>query len=225
MQEYPFGKNDIPPSSAFAGQLNGNIIWGTPVQLPNFYANYSVAYDKPMVVAETGAFYNLCDVFPGRMGCAANANGPTQLQVKSAWWQQAFNLMDAPQGPSIATAFPNIKLISWYDVTMRQVEASGNTVDWDVSQQADLRTAFVQYIQTPLVDANGQSIQYWKFAGDWRNQEGLVLPSFSPPPSSPPHPRPPKSPNSTHPKPKSPKHKSPKPPKSPTSKVGRRFMM
>lgn len=50
--------------------------------LPNFYEIYSAtngSHQKPMAIPETGSLWDL-DKLTGA--------APTELQVKSAWWQQ-----------------------------------------------------------------------------------------------------------------------------------------
>ena len=77
--------------------------------LPNFYQIYSATngkHGKPMAIPETGALWDLD---------AIRGGAPTELQVKSTWWQQVWccviengcNLSIARQlseGPLVPTA-------------------------------------------------------------------------------------------------------------------------
>lgn len=168
MQTYPFGLNQVPVNGSFGGQLIGKLPWAKNITLPNFYNDYSIKYDKPVAVAETGAFYNLCDTNTSAVGCNVNWQGPPQMAVKSSWWQQAFNLQGGGWGQSIPITFPNIKLIGWYDSALPTSDAGGNTVDWRVTADPTMCAAFKSFISQPFYNATGAASQYWKFGWDWR---------------------------------------------------------
>lgn len=52
----------------------------------DFYGRFcnDKVHNKPMVITETSAMYN-----------PSNANGQTDYQIKSNWWQQVFNVQGA----------------------------------------------------------------------------------------------------------------------------------
>ena len=59
----------------------------TGAGLSNFYGRFcnDSVHDKPMIITETSAEY-----------VPSNANGESDFQIKSNWWQQVFNV----QGPT-----------------------------------------------------------------------------------------------------------------------------
>jgi hypothetical protein len=132
--DYPWLENEMPPAASFAkslfGKHQGNI--------PNFYLRYCAGAirKKPMVVPETSAFYNTERV------------GPAEIAIKRAWWQQVFNLGADKLSPDIPTTFPKLKCIGWFDEFKRESVAQNNLIDWRISANEEIRTAFVGNLRT-----------------------------------------------------------------------------
>lgn len=191
----------MPLYQSYSGLITGNIPWYPTLKLPNFYSNYSAKYNKPFAVPQTAAFYNLCDKNKTAYGCNLNANGPSQKELKEAWWEQVYSVSDGTYGPSIPSKFPNLKLVTWYDAVVQQPEAGGNTVDWSFSKDKSLRTAFIAFVYSPYYGTSSKAGRYWLFGPDFRAQVPLPKVATSPPPK-PKRPPPRKSPSRKSPPPK-----------------------
>jgi len=167
-QTYPYGQNVLPVPNIFANQMTGRAtqLPASPA-LPNFYKMFSVAQNKPFVVAETAAFVNMCDNNKAS-ACAQQVNPPSEYSIKQAWWEQIFNLDGSNGSESIADNFPNIKIITWFDHRKIEAEAWGNTVDWTVSINPDDIAGFTQQVKTPLVKPGQAPVKYWQFGDDLR---------------------------------------------------------
>lgn len=108
---------------------------------------------KYMGIAETGARFVVCDTSPWTPMCQAYRNAgqtPTELAIKSSWWSQLF-------GTGTIAAFPRLKLIHWFDIR-KNWEYQGNTVDWSVTLNPTVRTAFFNFLSSA---AGGSG--YWRF--------------------------------------------------------------
>jgi len=137
---YPWLENELPEPNSFAAQLTGNYSGGNGDQtaLPDFYASYCAdgVHDKPLVIPETAAFFN------------TNQPGPGELAIKRAWWRQVFNISgDRPEAVDVATRFPKLKCVNWFDHLKPEAEARGQWIDWRISAWAPVRSAFIDEIR------------------------------------------------------------------------------
>lgn len=123
------GYNQVPYDMKWA-QVNGI---GNPV--PNFHDIFAVGHDKPMMVAETSAFYDPAD---------RNGGGAEEAAIKQAWIDQVYNLTD-PDNVKINEAFPKIHLICWFSQLKPEAEVGGD-VDWRVH----LNPAVVSYYSSVI---------------------------------------------------------------------------
>ncbi|KAK9822843.1 hypothetical protein WJX81_002084 [Elliptochloris bilobata] len=74
----------------------------------DFYGPYAAARNKPMSITETAALWNPAP--------DSRASAPSELQVKSLWWEQVLNAgSDTTNALSLATHFPLIKMTHWFD--------------------------------------------------------------------------------------------------------------
>ncbi len=105
---------------------------------------------KYMAIGETAARFVECDTAPWTTMCQAYRGTPTELAIKTSWWSQLF-------GTNTISAFPRLKLIHWFDIRKAR-EYQGNTVDWTVTRDQSIRTAFLNFFSTP---AGGSG--YWRF--------------------------------------------------------------
>jgi hypothetical protein len=116
---YPWFENEMPLPDNFAGSLTGKY----QGNVPNFYDEYCVRRGKPLAIPETAAFYN------------TEQPGPDPLLLKQAWWRQVF---------SATSRFPKLKCINWFDEFKREGVAQSNWIDWRVSADSRIRTAFLR---------------------------------------------------------------------------------
>ena len=65
---------------------------------------------------------------------APGAGGAAELDIKRAWWEQLFS-------PDLATEFPQLKMINWFEWDKNEVEVKGR-VDWTVTNTPAVREAF-----------------------------------------------------------------------------------
>ncbi len=116
---YPWFENEMPLPDNFAGSLTGNY----QGNVPNFYDEYCVRRGKPLAIPETAAFYN------------TEQPGPDPLLLKQSWWRQVF---------AATRQFPKLKCINWFDELKREGVAQSNWIDWRVSADAAICTAFLR---------------------------------------------------------------------------------
>jgi hypothetical protein len=116
---YPWLENEMPVPNSFADSLLG--INQGPAS--NFYEEYCVKHGKPLMIPETAAFYN------------TEQPGPSELLLKQAWWQQVF---------AARSQFPKLKCINWFDEFKQEGVAQGNWIDWRVSADPRICSAFVR---------------------------------------------------------------------------------
>jgi hypothetical protein len=96
---YPWTENELPERNKFAASLTGtyNGKGGDERSVPNFYERYAMRHNKPMVVAETSALYR-----------PSAKRGPSDLAIKSAWWDQVF-------APFLSARFPRLIGVLWFE--------------------------------------------------------------------------------------------------------------
>lgn len=126
--DFPWLENELPAPDSFARSLTGNFQGA----IPNFYARYCLdpARQKPMLIAETAAFYN------------TQMPGPAELSIKQAWWTQVF---------AAATQFPMVKCINWFDELKRESIAQNHLIDWRVSATPEIRAPFLHDLSATSV--------------------------------------------------------------------------
>lgn len=136
---YPWGENVIPPKDYFFKALTSSNNSNN-----GFYRLYSEGKGKPMIVTETAALYNQCDVRPGTGTCQVNTkhgwlNRQREYEIKSAWWEQVFSMNTLKE-------FPNIRIISWFNVKKRESEVQWNTIDWTMYSTRNIKRGFLNHI-------------------------------------------------------------------------------
>lgn len=109
---YPWGENEIPPEGRFAAQITGRPTGAHDDErtLPDFYATWSEARDKPMAIIETAALYDPA------------GGGPPADEVKGTWFRQVFS-------DETRRAFPRLGLISWFEWAKQEAEVDA-WIDW-----------------------------------------------------------------------------------------------
>jgi hypothetical protein len=131
---WPYGENEVPEPGKFAQQLRGtytgNGLYEDQSALPDFYQAFALGHGKPMAVTETGALYNETPPQPGA----------TELDVKTAWVDQVYSA-------AARTAFPQVKMVNWFEVRKYESEASG-IVDWRATANAAVLSALTARVST-----------------------------------------------------------------------------
>lgn len=118
--EYPWGENEVAPPTRFADALRGRPsgAHAGEVAVPDFYATYAEGHDKPMAIIETAALYDPA------------GDGPTEAEVKGAWFGQVF-------GEATRDEFPRIDLLSWFEWEKEEPEVGGR-IDWRLTGVPEL---------------------------------------------------------------------------------------
>lgn len=123
---YPWGENEIPTPNKFKQKLTGTYktteLDETPV--PNFYALFADGHNKPFVLSETGALYN-----------SSRADGASNFDIKSEWWQQLFD-------PTLAVQFPRLKMMLWFEYQKQEKDTGEAIIDWRVTKDRLILDAF-----------------------------------------------------------------------------------
>lgn len=132
---FPGLNNELPAPAGFAWTLTGH---GPDNPVPDFYARYCAdgVHHKPCMLPETGAFYN------------SQKPGANEFAIKEGWWKEVFNLAgDQDFGPDVATHFPKLKCITWFDHYKSEGVAGEQWIDWRVSAHPLIRSAFVKAVR------------------------------------------------------------------------------
>lgn len=117
---HPWGENEIPEAGAFAARLTGTYDGanGDETAVPDFYADYVDAHEKPMAITETAALWDPA------------GPGPDEAAIVSTWFEQVF-------GPDVHGRFPRLRMINWFEWRKDEAEV-GTTIDWRLSGGPDL---------------------------------------------------------------------------------------
>ena len=133
-------RNVVPGSDDFATRLRGTDGSGAP----DFSGTYASA-ERPLVI-QTAAFYS------------ASASGPSELEVKSAWWRQVEAAVAS--GP-----FADIGAVIWQETATTRGVVGETVIDWSVSLSSDaVRSAFVSDLRAsdlvlgPVREPSGASV-------------------------------------------------------------------
>ncbi len=131
---YPWGENEMPPPGAFAAMLQGRDTGAhaDALAVPDFYAEYVVGHDRPMAIVETAILYD-----------PAAKDGPTEADLKTAWFQQVF-------GPSTRTAFPRIRMLNWFEWRKKESEV-GRVIDWRLGSDPALARSLFDAVPGRLI--------------------------------------------------------------------------
>jgi hypothetical protein len=110
---HPWGENEMPEENKFIAQLTGdyNGLNGDDSAIPDFYEIFYTTHKKPIAIPETAALFN------------STRSGPTELEIKQAWWRQ---VLDA----ELLAAYPGIKMINWFEWMKPEREIDGEIIDW-----------------------------------------------------------------------------------------------
>ncbi|MFS0795119.1 OpgC family protein [Microbacterium sp. 1P10AE] len=142
-------RNVVPGSDDFVSRLRGTDGSGAP----DFAAIYPSA-QRPLVI-QTAAFYS------------GSAPGPSELEVKSAWWRQIEAAVDAQQVPYLGA-------VIWQETATTRGVVGETVIDWSVTLTSDtVRSAFVNDLRAsdlvlgPVRDATGSAADTTRADGIW----------------------------------------------------------
>ncbi|KAI8908789.1 glycoside hydrolase superfamily [Powellomyces hirtus] len=117
--------NSLPPTSRDANGTNGTSFESIFASLRWSLYSFALKREKPIVVGETGIGYlNGPGVRPS----------PTELEVKSTWWNQVYNT-------TLLKKYPLIRAIVWYDYAL-PIPNTPLTLDYSISRNETIMTAF-----------------------------------------------------------------------------------
>ena len=144
--------NDIPSVGKFDSKF------------ARFYA-LSASHCKPVLVAETGSLWS------------PDFGGPSELSVKSAWWDQVYDAAHVTEYPLLVGAV-------WFELVKQEhtVGQNGNdesTVDWRVllTNSSEVVAAFKNKLHTFPIDA-------------WSTHKAVETPLHTPMPNAATHTQP-----------------------------------
>lgn len=124
---YLSGTNVVPKEGKFLQQLTGtyNGVGGDERNVPDFYADYGTARNKPVAIPETAALS-----IPSR-------GGDDELAIKQAWWRQLFD-------PAIPRDYPALKMVNWIEWEKLEVDLDVKAeVNWTVAKEDTVRDAYI----------------------------------------------------------------------------------
>lgn len=149
---YPWFENEIPEAGKFHAQLRGeyNGLNGDDRAAPDFYEQYGVTRGKPVAIPETAAMYN------------TETGGADERVMKQTWWRQVFS-------DETFTDFPQVKLISWFEVRKQETEIQNKVVNWGVTLDPHTLLPFREDVGT----------QALIFAGEVDSIRQVFLPAIS----------------------------------------------
>jgi hypothetical protein len=125
------GYNETPSPDKWA-QANGI---GNP--MVNFHEEFAVKRNKPMMIAETSAFFDTADTRGG---------GGEEAEIKTAWIRQVYNESDTSL-VSLRKDLPKIGAIFWFNVEKFESETS-SVVDWRLSKNSETAVFYNQIVKT-----------------------------------------------------------------------------
>jgi len=131
---YPWGENEMPPAGSFAAMLGGQAdgAHADARKIPDFYKVYVEGHDRPMAIVETAILYD-----------PAATNGPTEADLKTAWFHEVF-------GPSTRAAFPRIRMLNWFEWRKKESEVR-RVIDWRLGSDPALARSLLDAVPGWLI--------------------------------------------------------------------------
>ncbi|MBF0100458.1 MAG: hypothetical protein HQK77_06070 [Desulfobacterales bacterium] len=123
------GYNQIPDSQKWA---DANGLTGA---IQNFHEIFAVGHQKPMMISETAAFFDLNDIKGG---------GASENDIKTEWIKQVYNLND-PNLSKLDMDLPNLKAICWFNQAKFETEFNG-IVDWRLDSNLSVAQVYQNII-------------------------------------------------------------------------------
>ncbi|MCS5497103.1 OpgC domain-containing protein [Cnuibacter physcomitrellae] len=110
--------NTVPPDDELLTALTGG---GRPDL--DFYGRFAEEDAHPMLI-ETAAFFS------------PSAAGPSELEIKQAWWRQVLEAVDSGDLDRLAA-------VVWRDTTTTRGVVGESVIDWSISLDPAIRAAFL----------------------------------------------------------------------------------
>ena len=110
---YPWGENELPRPKTFERLLRG-VDTGAQTgakSVPDLYATYADGHAKPLAIVETAILYD-----------PAAKKGPSETQLKTAWFDEVFSTRTRAE-------FPRIGMINWFEWRKQESEVR-RLIDW-----------------------------------------------------------------------------------------------
>lgn len=133
-------RNVVPAGDVFTSRLTGTDGSGAP----DFAGTYASA-SRPLVI-QTAAFYS------------NSVPGPSELDVKSAWWRQIEAAVDTGQ-------VPHLGAVIWQETATTRGVVGETVIDWSATLTSDaVRSAFVSDLRAsdlvlgPVRDTSGSAV-------------------------------------------------------------------
>ena len=133
---WAWSENELPEPGQFNTQLTGtyNGLQGDQRGVPDFYARYAVAHNKPLAIAETSALYNM-----------SRSDGASNYDIKMNWANQVF-------APEVAAQFPRLKLLLWFEHAKEEIGTVG-LLDWSVTRDPQILAGYQSVLPSRLIFA------------------------------------------------------------------------
>ncbi len=136
------GYNQVPDTSYWA-RANGI---GDPTTA-NFHDLIAAPHNKPMMIAETSAFYDPTDFLNRRL--VPPVTGPAEEDIKVRWVREVYNLIGDEVGPDIRQAMPMLKSINWFNQLKFEAEVHTN-VSWRLQDNLIVRSLYQTITADPF---------------------------------------------------------------------------
>ncbi|MFL5687037.1 MAG: glycoside hydrolase family 26 protein [Chloroflexota bacterium] len=124
---YPWGENELPRPGTFEKLIRGADTGAHEggATVPDLYKTYADGHDKPLAVIETAILYD-----------PAATAGPSENELKSAWFEQVYS--DATR-----TEFPRIGMLNWFEWRKEESEV-GRVIDWRLASDPALARSLLE---------------------------------------------------------------------------------
>jgi hypothetical protein len=164
-QVYPWWYNCMPEARKFPYQLTGNFSGpnGNETWNPDFYAEWAAGRGKPLVIAETAAYFRPGAPIPHDPYWPPGQT-TNEFAIKRAWIEQVYNIYgDNSNALDIAQHFPKLKAINWFNWRKIEAEAQYDWVDWTVTSNSAVTAEYASRLRA----AQGAR-RHFMHAGDLR---------------------------------------------------------
>lgn len=122
---WPWYENERPEDDKFLDQIHGeyNGLNGDATALPDFYADYVEAREKPFVLRSAALYL-------------PNAGGDDELTIKQTWWQQILSA-------ETLAALPGMRAVVWEEWVRTEFETNSSIADWRATASKSVRREFI----------------------------------------------------------------------------------
>lgn len=122
-----FNEVPLPGKWAYANGIGGSVV--------NFHNSIAKKFRKPMMIAETAAFFAPTNLKGG---------GASEDSIKMEWIDQVYNVSNASY-PSLTKTFPLMKALLWFNDVKYESDVDED-VDWSVSSNPTVASHYAQRV-------------------------------------------------------------------------------